>query len=244
MPGGQIATAMATCARLGWRTRYIGSFGDDDFGTLSRESLIARAWTSAPRARSPARPTSSRWCWSMRAPASARCSGIAIPTLTMQRRGRAAGRGDLRPHADRRLPRNRRGDAGRDDTRARRACRRSSTSRRCGPASRDLLQHIDAIIAAAGFPDRADRLRGSGPRARGDGARVRRARSSCVTLGAEGSLAWCGGRQIRTPAFQVDCVDSTGAGDVFRGAFAAGVPARPGRRTSRMCWRTPTPPRR
>ena len=30
------------------------------------------------------------------------------------------------------------------------------------------------------------------------------------------------GREIRTPAFAVDCVDSTGAGDVFRGAFAAG----------------------
>ena len=44
----------------------------------------------------------------------------------------------------------------------------------------------------------------------------------CVTLGAEGSLARCGGREIRTPAFQVDCVDSTGAGDAFRGGFAAG----------------------
>ena len=43
----------------------------------------------------------------------------------------------------------------------------------------------------------------------------------CVTLGGEGSLAWCAGREIRTPAFQVDCVDSTGAGDVFRGAFAS-----------------------
>ena len=41
MPGGQIATAMATaCARLGWRTRYIGSFGDDELGALSRESLM------------------------------------------------------------------------------------------------------------------------------------------------------------------------------------------------------------
>ena len=49
----------------------------------------------------------------------------------------------------------------------------------------------------------------------------------CVTLGAEGSLAWCDGREIRTPAFQVDCVDSTGAGDVFRGAFAAGCLAMP-----------------
>ena len=43
----------------------------------------------------------------------------------------------------------------------------------------------------------------------------------CVTLGAKGSLAWCQGREFRTPAFPIDCVDSTGAGDCFRGAFAA-----------------------
>src|SRR5205807_8234971 len=38
-PGGQIATALAACARLGWRARYIGRFGDDEFGRQSRESL-------------------------------------------------------------------------------------------------------------------------------------------------------------------------------------------------------------
>jgi sugar/nucleoside kinase (ribokinase family) len=43
----------------------------------------------------------------------------------------------------------------------------------------------------------------------------------CVTMGAEGSLTRAGGREIHTPAFSVDCVDSTGAGDVFRGGFAA-----------------------
>ena len=42
-----------------------------------------------------------------------------------------------------------------------------------------------------------------------------------VTMGEDGTLAWCGGRLIRTPAYKVDCVDSTGAGDVFRGAFAS-----------------------
>src|SRR5258706_15336359 len=41
LPGGQMATAMATCARLGWRARYIGRFGSDDLGLVSRESLTA-----------------------------------------------------------------------------------------------------------------------------------------------------------------------------------------------------------
>ena len=41
LPGGQMATAMATCARLGWKARYIGSFGDDDLGAMSRDSLTS-----------------------------------------------------------------------------------------------------------------------------------------------------------------------------------------------------------
>jgi len=40
LPGGQIATALATCAKLGWRASYVGSFGGDDLGTVSRDSLI------------------------------------------------------------------------------------------------------------------------------------------------------------------------------------------------------------
>src|SRR5262245_35312943 len=40
MPGGQIATALVTCAKLGWKARYVGSFGGDEFGELSRDSLI------------------------------------------------------------------------------------------------------------------------------------------------------------------------------------------------------------
>ena len=39
LPGGQIATAMVVCARLGWKARYLGRFGDDAFGRAARESL-------------------------------------------------------------------------------------------------------------------------------------------------------------------------------------------------------------
>ena len=42
-----------------------------------------------------------------------------------------------------------------------------------------------------------------------------------ATLGEAGSRAFANGREIRTPAFAVPVVDSTGAGDAFRGGFAA-----------------------
>jgi sulfofructose kinase len=90
------------------------------------------------------------------------------------------------------------------------------------PGINELLQNIDAIIAAQEFPGE---LTGYGDPGRALGAIAREfgAPLVCVTLGAEGSLALCGGRELRTPAFPVDCVDSTGAGDAFRGGFAAGI---------------------
>jgi fructokinase len=42
-----------------------------------------------------------------------------------------------------------------------------------------------------------------------------------VTLGPDGSLALVGDRLIRTPAPKIVAVDSTGAGDAFRGGLIA-----------------------
>ena len=38
-PGGQVATAMVTCAKLGLRAKYIGTLGDDERGVVQLESL-------------------------------------------------------------------------------------------------------------------------------------------------------------------------------------------------------------
>ena len=89
------------------------------------------------------------------------------------------------------------------------------------PGMDTLLRQIDAIISAEEFPCALTGHRDLG-RALGVIEREYRAPLVCVTLGSNGSLARVGGREIRTPAFQVDCVDSTGAGDAFRGGFAAG----------------------
>jgi sugar/nucleoside kinase (ribokinase family) len=41
-----------------------------------------------------------------------------------------------------------------------------------------------------------------------------------ATLGAEGVVVLAGNRVVYRPAFEVACRDTTGAGDVFHGAFA------------------------
>src|SRR2546421_10402864 len=40
-PGGQVASAMVACARLGLRTKYIGAIGDDERGRIQLESLLS-----------------------------------------------------------------------------------------------------------------------------------------------------------------------------------------------------------
>src|SRR5205085_12427967 len=48
-------------------------------------------------------------------------------------------------------------------------------------------------------------------------------RVAAMTLGAHGALALTEGRFLYSPAFVVNCVDTTGAGDVFHGAFCYAV---------------------
>ncbi len=60
----------------------------------------------------------------------------------------------------------------------------------------------------AGFQDNAKRL----------GAAV-----ITITLGGQGSITYRGSEIIETPAFQVDALDTTGAGDVFHGAYIFGL---------------------
>jgi sulfofructose kinase len=45
----------------------------------------------------------------------------------------------------------------------------------------------------------------------------------CVTLGASGAILLVGDEIVREPAFAVNAVDTTGAGDVFRAGFIRGV---------------------
>ena len=54
-------------------------------------------------------------------------------------------------------------------------------------------------------------------------AREFRVRTPGMTLGRDGALVYHAGRFIYSPGFVVETVDTTGAGDVFHGAFAYAV---------------------
>lgn len=219
MPGGQMATAAAVCARLGWKARYVGSFGDDEFGTLSRESLtnvgvdvsasrtVAGATNQFAVILVDARSGERTVLWD-RHPALAWDPGeVSKEAVTSGRvlivdcHESAAAAQAARYAREAGIP-------------------TMIDVEKVRPAIGDLLQHIDAIIASQEFPAALTGSEHLGQALEAIG-REFGAPLVCVTLGSEGSLAWCNGREIRTPAFQVDCVDSTGAGDAFRGAFAA-----------------------
>jgi len=218
-PGGQAATAMVTCARLGWRARYVGRFGDDEHGTISRTSLVEeRVDVSA----------------SMTVTGATNQFAVILVdgrsgerTIMWDRHpGLAMGAADVSVDAV---------TSGRvllvdcHETEASAQAARLAKSvgiptvvdvERVRPGIGELLQQIDVIIAAEEFPSAlTGRPIGEAlaAMAREFGAVV-----VAATLGSAGSLAWCGGREIRTEAFQVPVIDTTGAGDVFRGGFIAG----------------------
>src|SRR4029453_10165869 len=57
LPGGQVASAMVCCARLGWGAGYVGRFGNDELGQIGLSSLdqegvdVSAAQTVAARTR-------------------------------------------------------------------------------------------------------------------------------------------------------------------------------------------------
>jgi sugar/nucleoside kinase (ribokinase family) len=225
LPGGQVATAIAACARLGWRASYVGSFGDDDLGALSRESLtregvdisasrtIGGATNQFAVVLVDARSGERTVLWD-------RHPALSIDPADVPRAAVTSGRMLLvdchQPAAS---------------AQAARYAREAGIAtivdvEKVRPGIGHLLQNIDVIIAAEEFPSALTGHEDLG-RALGSLARDFGATLACVTLGVHGSLAWCNGREIRTPPFSVDCVDSTGAGDAFRGAFAAGCLAMP-----------------
>lgn len=218
-PGGQCATAAVALARLGLKVAYIGRVGDDAYGqeglaSLRTEGVAVDDVITVPGATSQFavilvdRATGTRTVLWHRHP------GLAMTPADVPASAVASARllhVDCHETAC--------------VTAAAEAARAAGTRtvidvEKVRPGIDRLLRAIDVIIAAEAFPAEFTGAASVGAalaRLQADtGAPV-----VCVTLGDEGSLARVQGREIRTPAFQVPVVDSTGAGDVFRAGFIA-----------------------
>jgi sugar/nucleoside kinase (ribokinase family) len=90
------------------------------------------------------------------------------------------------------------------------------------PGVEALLEYVDFAIMSKSFPERltgeADILK-TLPQI----CRQFRCRITGATLGRLGAVLWDGERFLISPAFRVRAVDTTGAGDIFHGAFVFGL---------------------
>ncbi len=216
--GGQTATALATCARLGLRVKYVGAVGDDDEGRRIQRELGGRGIDVAS------------------------VVALDIPTATATILIDDSGERLVLWHRDPRLcvpPERLPVDEIRharlvhvDDVDQGAAVAAATTARDAGvpvtcdidhvtPRTQDLLALVsDPVFAEqvpldlTGHADQGDALR-----ALWDTYRV----PVVVTLGDRGALAFDGRDMTAVPAFRIDPVDTTGAGDVFRAGFVYGL---------------------
>src|SRR5690349_3044387 len=217
LPGGQAATAAVACRRWGLRSRYVGKIGDDAAGRLQREEF-AREEVETHLIEVP------------------HCASQLAFIIVDQETGERTilwqrdDRLDLRPQE---LP----------QAWIRPARLVHVDGHPCAPAAaatrwareagavvtadldniysgvEELLEHVDFMIGSRDFPERllgiADLFQSLPEINRRFGCRV-----AGATLGRDGVLAWDGARFHYMPAFRVDAVDTTGAGDVFHAGFA------------------------
>ncbi len=216
-PGGQVASAMVTCSRLGLAAKYIGAVGDDERGRIQLESLRAARidishvqqrkncpnqsayividQTTGERTILWQRPDCLRISPEQIAPEQITCAKLL--------------------HID-----------GHDTPAVEHAARIARENRI--PVTVDVdtiyrgfdrvLPYVDYLIASTNFPVQwtslTDPFRALELIQKEYGMTV-----AAMTLGSHGALALTAGKFHYSPAFVVNCKDTTGAGDVFHGAF-------------------------
>jgi sulfofructose kinase len=220
-PGGQVASAVITCAKLGLRSKYIGTIGDDERGQVQMQSLQASGVNLDHVQLRSGCPNQSAYILIDQSTGERTvfwnrpdCLALAPEEIAEEQISCAR-----MLHID-----------GHDTAAVERAAR---IARAHGiPVSVDVdtiyagfekvLPNVDYLIASSEFPARwtkiEDPFRALEALQREHGMKV-----AAMTLGAHGSLALTEGRFVYSPAYVVNCMDTTGAGDVFHGAFCYAV---------------------
>jgi sugar/nucleoside kinase (ribokinase family) len=219
--GGQVATALVTCRRLGLRARYIGKLGDDDAGRFQLTSL--RQERLDIRFVRVARRTPNQLAYILVDQATGERTVLwhrdARLALAPEEVPRRALEGARALHLD-----------GCDVEACFQAARWAREARIPVVADLDtvykrvekLFPYVDYLIASTNFlpavTGENDPFRVLEYMAREYGVRA-----PGMTLGRDGALLHWQGRFLYSPGFVVETVDTTGAGDVFHGAFVYGL---------------------
>ena len=213
--GGQVTTALATCAAMGLSTSYIGTIGSDPNGERIREELTRRGIDATGAvARNAANPFAVILLdegHGERVVLWHRDAAIALSPADVDREAVTAAR---LLHVD--------------DVDIEASLQAATLARAAGkPVTSDIERTGDEVwvlVDAVTIPIFAEHvpsaLTGDDdvPRAL---ARLRKPHHAmlCVTLGARGALLLAGDDIVHEPGIAVETVDTTGAGDIFRGAF-------------------------
>lgn len=218
-PGGQTATTLATCASFGLRAKYVGAVGTDDNGRRMRAALARLSIDDSGVVVREGR------------------NQFAIILIDAESGERIVlwDRDETLALADRDVP----DDlivAARllhvDDVDQEAAIRAATTARARGiPVTSDIDRLNDrtaALLQAVTIPIMAEHVPEQLTGIKDPERALRKMRGGhdgllCVTLGARGALALDDDRPVYSPGFEVRAVDTTGAGDVFRGGFIYGL---------------------
>jgi sulfofructose kinase len=220
-PGGQAASAMVQCARLGLRTKYVGKVGGDAIGDYSLETIQSEGVDVSDV---PAVPGATNQLAMIIVDETTgertifwdRPDGIATQPDEISPEKIAVGRTLL---VD-----------GHDAPAAAKAARLARDrgipvvmdAETVKEGTHDCVAHTDLLVASSRFPSQyagcADdeealsRILKEGPSI------------AVMTRGAHGAIAIAkDGTKVESPGFKVNVVDTTGAGDIFHGAFVYGL---------------------
>lgn len=220
-PGGQVASAMVACAELGLRVKYIGTVGDDERGRIQMESLRGSGIDLEDVQIRRGCPNQTAY--------------ILIDESTGERTVLWRREDSLRLEPEEVRPEMiasaRMLHIDGHDTPA--VARAASIARQHGiPVTVDVdtiyhgfeavLPNVDYLIASSEFPGQWTSERDPFKALEMIQSEYKM-KVAAMTLGAHGALALCDGRYFYSPAFVVNCVDTTGAGDVFHGAFCYAI---------------------
>jgi sugar/nucleoside kinase (ribokinase family) len=218
--GGQVATAMVACSKWGLRTKYIGKVGENDLGMFSLESI--------------------------------REAGVDVSCVTVERGAtnqfafilidKGSGERTIIWHRDRRLL-YREDQLSKEDVcagkilhvdghdieatiKAIRWAREEGIFTvididKVEEKTPELIRDVDFLITSSTF---GPKLTGIEDREKALMALKRYNKGFlCATLGRDGAMAVVGDRIVYSRGFEVEAMDTTGAGDVFHAAFIYGL---------------------